>query len=913
MAFYAKDIDPEFRGTGANAGLEIWCIENNQLVRVPKSSQGRFYSGSAYIVLNTKLPKDGPPEHYIHYWLGKDADEMEAKMASDKALELDAALGSCTVQVRDVQGTESERFLSYFKPCVIPVEGVYSSQSGNKSAATYKVTMLACKGEHVVHVKEVPFSRSSLNHNDVFILDTASKIFLFSGSTSTIQERAKALEVVQYIKENKHNGNCDVATIEDGKFVGDADVGEFWSFFGGYAPIPKDSPSSDQNQSDSPSVKLFWITLQGKLSETGTGLLSKEMLEKNKCYMVDCASEIFVWLGRHTSVTERKTSIAAVEDFLRKEDRSVGTHLTVITEGLETTIFRSYFDNWPQTVELKLYEEGKEKVAAIFKHQGYTVKEIPEEEEYQPSINSRGVLKVWRVNGDELSPLQGPEQTRFFSGDCYIVQYTYPGNGRDENLYYAWIGQASALEERDHAISHVNSLIDSSKGLSVSARVVNRKEPPQFFSILQTLIVFKGGMSKHYKDLVTEKGVADETYDDEKTALFRIQGSNPQNMQAIQLNEASSSLNSSYCYILQHDKSIFTWIGNLSAARDHDLLDRMLEFINPKWLPISVREGNEPDSFWNALGGKAEYSKEKDIKRHPEDPHLFLLTTNEDQIPLNQIKSSYILEMAWEVKEIYSFTQDDLTTEDVLVLDCSTEVYLWIGNHSNVKSKQQAFDLGLKFLETDILCEGLSSDTPIYVFVEGQEPEVFTRFFEWDSSKANMHGNSFERKLAILKGNPQNSANSARDSRRASLRGNMPQSVRSKSVVTTSSSAPNLSGLTRRLSNGHNFSSPTPILRTLLSESSPNQGDTGSPSLQQTTSSESAVTVESNGNEEGIIHPYERLTVTSKDPVTGINATKREVYLSDEEFEEKFKMTKGAFYKLAKWKQNKLKMSLNLF
>lgn len=66
---------------------------------------------------------------------------------------------------------------------------------------------------YVWWVKQVPFSRSSLNHFDVFILDTSSKIFLFSGCNSSTQERAKALEVVQYIKENKHNGNCQVVTV----------------------------------------------------------------------------------------------------------------------------------------------------------------------------------------------------------------------------------------------------------------------------------------------------------------------------------------------------------------------------------------------------------------------------------------------------------------------------------------------------------------------------------------------------------------------------------------------------------------------------------------------------------------------------------------------------------------------------
>lgn len=47
-----------------------------------------------------------------------------------------------------------------------------------------------------------------------------------------------------------------------------------------------------------------------------------------------------------------------------------------------------------------------------------------------------------------------------------------------------------------------------------------------------------------------------------------------------------------------------------------------------------------------------------------------------------------------QVKEIYNFAQGDLTTEDVLILDCHDELYLWIGCHSNVTSKGQALTLG---------------------------------------------------------------------------------------------------------------------------------------------------------------------------------------------------------------------------
>jgi len=46
------------------------------------------------------------------------------------------------------------------------------------------------------------------------------------------------------------------------------------------------------------------------------------------------------------------------------------------------------------------------------------------------------------------------------------------------------------------------------------------------------------------------------------------------------------------------------------------------------------------------------------------------------------------------VKEIYNYTQDDLITEDVLLLDCQREIYVWVGLHSAVKSKQEALNLG---------------------------------------------------------------------------------------------------------------------------------------------------------------------------------------------------------------------------
>lgn len=66
---------------------------------------------------------------------------------------------------------------------------------------------------------QVPFARSSLNHDDVFILDAENKIYQFNGANSNLQERAKALEVIQFLKEKYHDGTCDVAIVGEDTFL----------------------------------------------------------------------------------------------------------------------------------------------------------------------------------------------------------------------------------------------------------------------------------------------------------------------------------------------------------------------------------------------------------------------------------------------------------------------------------------------------------------------------------------------------------------------------------------------------------------------------------------------------------------------------------------------------------------------
>lgn len=41
--------------------------------------------------------------------------------------------------------------------------------------------------------------------------------------------------------------------------------------------------------------------------------LTRDLLDTNKCYLLDCGAEICVWMGRNTPLEERKSASAAAE------------------------------------------------------------------------------------------------------------------------------------------------------------------------------------------------------------------------------------------------------------------------------------------------------------------------------------------------------------------------------------------------------------------------------------------------------------------------------------------------------------------------------------------------------------------------------------------------------------------------
>ncbi|KAL6532833.1 Villin-4 [Orobanche gracilis] len=391
-----KDVDPAFQGAGQKTGIEMWLIENSHPVTVPNSSRGKFFTEDSYVILKTTALKNGVLRHDIHYWIGKNANQDEARTAAIKTIELDVVLGGRAVQYRELQGNETEKFLSYFKPCIIPQEvGV---ASGLKHAETdeHRTRLYTCKGKHVVQVKEGCLLFDHLSIMKTSLFSTQNLKFLFSGSNSSIQERARALDVVQYFNDTFHHGKCEIAAIEDGRLMSDVETGEFWGLFGGFAPLPKKTTIDEAKSADSLSFKIFCVE-KGEAVPLEVDSWTRELLDTHKCYILDCGMEVFIWMGRNTSLNQRKAASSTADELLPSQDRSK-SHVIRVIEGFETVTFRSKFDFWPQSTNVTVTEEGRGKVAALLKRQGIDVKGLlkaeTHKEENQLFIDCTGDLKV---------------------------------------------------------------------------------------------------------------------------------------------------------------------------------------------------------------------------------------------------------------------------------------------------------------------------------------------------------------------------------------------------------------------------------------------------------------------------------------------------------------------------------------
>ncbi|XP_043192707.1 advillin-like [Amphibalanus amphitrite] len=733
--------DPAFRTIPKRSTcFLIWRVEKMALVPLPRDQYGKFYRGDSYVILNvsegrkpggvgTKVHEtSGPTTSSIHFWLGSQTSQDEAGVAAYKTVELDDLLGGTPVQYREVEGHESQRFRSYFPSGIRHLDGGVATGFTHVTDE-FTPTLFLVKGRRHPVIRQLPSVEwKHFNDGDVFVLDAREAVYVWTGKEANHMEKIQAAKTAQSIKDD--HGGADIIVVESGK---EAEMSKNEkALFNKLLPLSDRSvrpasaaPSDDkQERRVAEDIRLYRCSDEDgalKVTEVKGGPLLQSDLDKNDTFIIDNGEQgIWVWVGRRATHKERAEAMRNAQGFIKKKNYSQATPVTRVIDGGEPTDFKSLFQSWRD----KDATTGLGKKATIGQvaktiqtsFDASTLHEHPDLAAHTQMVDDgTGKKEIWRVEDFDLKPVPTDKYGKFFSGDCYVILYTYHARGREEQIIYYWLGSHSAQDEQGTAALKTVELDDSLGGRPVQVRVVQGKEPPHFLAMFGgRMVVYSGGVSSAFESAEGVNGGHNATVGD--TYLLQVRGTTNYNTHAVQVDCRAGSLNSNDCFVLRHGGEVFVWCGKGATGDEREMAKTIAAEMHSE--PQIIYEGQERDDFWAKLGGLEPYAS---------SPRL----AEADQMQPARLFQCSNASGRFLVEEIPDFIQDDLVPSDVMLLDAWNTIFIWIGSGSNKTERERAEKTAIEYLRTDPAGRGVG--TPIVRVKQGCEPPTFTGFFGvWD-------------------------------------------------------------------------------------------------------------------------------------------------------------------------------------
>uniref|UniRef100_UPI00398E4FC2 advillin n=1 Tax=Pristiophorus japonicus TaxID=55135 RepID=UPI00398E4FC2 len=714
-------VETTFSAVNNTPGILIWRIEKLELVPIPQKVHGNFFDGDCYILLATQSVGSGLKRN-IHYWIGTDSSQDEQGAAAIYTTQLDDYLEGGPVQHREVQGHESETFRGYFKNGIIYKKGGVASGMKHVETNSYDVRrLLHVKGKKSITATEVEMSWESYSLGDVFLLDIGKVIIQWNGPDSNRIERLKGMQLAKDIRDRERGGRTEIGVIEGDEEQNSPELMKVVINFLGERTKKINPSTSDEkaDQRQKANISLSLVSDAGgqmKVTEVATRPLIQDMLNHDDCYILDQGgTKIYVWKGKCATKTEKQAAMSRALDFIKMKDYPNTTNIETVNDGAESAMFKQLFKKWTvkeQTVGLgKIHTVGKVAKVSQQKFDVTLMHAIPKMAAQERMVDDgTGKTEVWRIENLELVPVDPERHGFLYGGDCYLILYTYQVNRKQHFILYMWQGRHATQDELAASAFHAVELDQKFDGAPVQVRVIMGKEPRHFMTIFKgKVIILEGGTSRKSNN-----------QPEPPIRLFQVHGSDNSNTKAIEVPAYASSLNSNDVFLLKIDTNCYLWCGKGSSG-DERAMAKELAAIVANGNKTIIAESQEPLEFWEALGGMAPYANDKRLQEQDTDfqSHLFECSNKTGRFIVN---------------EVTNFTQDDLSEDDVMLLDTWDQIFLWIGKEANEVERKESLTTAGDYLKTHP--SGRDIGTPIIIIKQGFEPPTFTGWFvAWDISK----------------------------------------------------------------------------------------------------------------------------------------------------------------------------------
>lgn len=301
------------------------------------------------------------------------------------AVNLRNLLGATCRTQREEQNDESDEFLDLFGTSLCYVEGAHTT-SGFYTVEDieYLTRMYKISGTHRLVLDPVPLTSESLDPRFVYLLDDGMTIYLWNGLKSNPITRSKARLFAEKI--NKYERKFQAELIQQKQLE---EVEPFWELLGGppasmhkknilASLVNSDGTSNEIEQqaetaAGTAALVLADITLNDpivyfrpKLYKVGIGMgylelpqvkattgrlvLARKLLDTKGVYILDCFTDIFVWIGLKSTRLVRTAALKLSSSLEAMINRPNYTLVTSTLEGTESQVFKSKFEGWDDLI-----------------------------------------------------------------------------------------------------------------------------------------------------------------------------------------------------------------------------------------------------------------------------------------------------------------------------------------------------------------------------------------------------------------------------------------------------------------------------------------------------------------------------------------------------------------------------------
>eukprot|EP01119_Soliformovum_irregulare_P022380 TRINITY_DN7649_c0_g1_i2.p1 TRINITY_DN7649_c0_g1~~TRINITY_DN7649_c0_g1_i2.p1 ORF type:complete len:1873 (+),score=505.77 TRINITY_DN7649_c0_g1_i2:264-5621(+) len=738
LSYNNSDLDYyEMFGECESPGLHIWRIENKRPAALERIDYGVFYTMDVYIVLfgNTTCLTSSEKGYHIHLWIGAGATADKYVVGAIRAVELNAMLENKGIQHREEEDQESEMFLGYFPYGVATMEGGTESNFRNYGTTPitvshlpeYKPPRLYCvqwdnRDKKSINVVLVECKRSSLTQSDAFLLDCGTALFAWRGKLAETLLGYLALQTATSINLTQRNAEAklyDLTTDTGARLVEGQDL--FWEVLGGDQDISEATSEIEAGSNlirvgVNPHTKKMELTALPETDEEPPVKPKKEWLSGTQgAYVVDSFAEIYVWLGKGVSRQQKKVALECGK-YLLSQDRPDYAYIHQELQGAETPLFKLKFQTWiePPPVSSRPTLRGHN-VAPPTQEQAFDVHTLLA----APSVETvttvsedgiRGTFEVYvidKIVGPTFTKLEEAEKGHFFSYDAYMVLHTYT-DAQGNNLYdtYFWEGgNASSKWFASWGAGWFpnlhKKLVESGNIPPTKTRVFERKEPASFLRLFNNAIVVHNQRRREALKNPVKKELFDIKVSSESISSC-----------AIQVDLASSQLNSRRAFVLLTPNCTWVWQGALFDGNDIPALNKSVAYFENRDALLRISEGQEPPQFWQDLGAKMEYMDEPFYQQYSVPARLFRCSAASGKAT---------------TEEVLHFTQSDINSTDIFIMDAWKQLYLLQGKDTTDSERKKAHHT---LTEYHHIIEKTRGPVPIVDITDLPfEPAEFTRHF----------------------------------------------------------------------------------------------------------------------------------------------------------------------------------------